>query len=238
MNRTSRSWPAFMAAPPQLTRKPVNIRITSAVIYVIAALIALLVIAGWSQPIDDAAYNAALSVRTPWISALALILSVTFSPKVTILIGLVLGPVLGLWGKNIWLCAYVWFSIAVAAGITWIAKHIIERERPPEATRLVVDTSYSFPSGHSTAVASLLVAVAIVMSVLAPRLRALVWILAALIILTVIVSRVYAGMHWLTDIAAGACVGAATAALLATVVHWITYFELPPEHKKATPTLN
>ena len=91
-------------------------------------------------------------------------------------------------------------------------------ERPDERTRtaaffehpLIVESSYSFPSGH--AMESLVVyGMLAYFAVLA--LRAWKWRVAAvvattLLVLLIVLSRMYLGVHYLNDVAAGHAAGA------------------------------
>lgn len=88
-----------------------------------------------------------------------------------------------------------------------LLKALIGRERPPEAYRLIVETNPAFPSGHATGVA----AVAAVLTLWWwPRLRwgvTGVWVGAGIVCLT----RLYLGVHWLTDIVGGIALGTGVA---------------------------
>jgi undecaprenyl-diphosphatase len=85
-------------------------------------------------------------------------------------------------------------------------KAIFHRHRPYVHQLGPPSSTYSFPSGH----AATSFACATVLSAFVPRLRVPFFVLATLIAL----SRVYNGLHYPTDVLAGALLGVLTALLL------------------------
>jgi membrane protein DedA with SNARE-associated domain/membrane-associated phospholipid phosphatase len=86
-------------------------------------------------------------------------------------------------------------------------KYLVGRPRP-QMSQLVEASGWSFPSGHATASAAMCAAVAYVLTRRSGW-RAAVWIWAAALIVTsfVAVSRLYLGVHWLTDVWGGIFLG-------------------------------
>jgi membrane-associated phospholipid phosphatase len=86
-----------------------------------------------------------------------------------------------------------------------IASALLDRVRPPIPHLDAAPPTSSFPSGHTAASVALWVGLALGLSRTRPghRLRALVWSLAVAVPLFVLASRLYRGMHWPTDVAAG-----------------------------------
>jgi undecaprenyl-diphosphatase len=90
------------------------------------------------------------------------------------------------------------------------AKHLIERPRPEVVERVVEATGYSFPSGHSMGAAAVYLAIALTLRRhLAVRRWWLAMTGASLLVGLIALSRVYLGVHYASDIAAGAAFGAA-----------------------------
>jgi len=85
-------------------------------------------------------------------------------------------------------------------------KHLVGRARPELLPHLAVETSLSFPSGHSSNAAAVFLAIGWVLVREGYRAR-IVWPLAILMVAAVGVSRIVLGVHWPTDVIAGWCVG-------------------------------
>lgn len=109
------------------------------------------------------------------------------------------------------------------------AKLLYQRARPPVADQLVVATSYALPSGHSLgAIATVGVVAAVAVQLWPGRARRVaVVVLAAAVVLLIGTSRLYLGVHWLTDVLSGYLLGGAW---LAVCVGGITI----AEHRRAT----
>ncbi|MCU1715587.1 bifunctional DedA family/phosphatase PAP2 family protein [Pseudomonas sp. 5P_3.1_Bac2] len=117
-------------------------------------------------------------------------------------------------------------ALALAIGSTLgsaigngLLKAIFERPRP----QILLDPlgSYSFPSGHSSASFAFF----LVLGVLAGREQAprqrLTWLLvASLPALAIAMSRVYLGVHWPTDVIAGAMLASCMCAISLALVQW------------------
>ena len=110
--------------------------------------------------------------------------------------------------------------VVIAAGsaaLPWLVKLIVARPRPT-FEHLQQLSSLSFPSEHTTQAAAIYLTIAILLSKDLNRgLRELVIVLALLIAVVVAWSRVYLGVHYPSDVAAGLILGWSWALL---VFHW------------------
>jgi len=109
--------------------------------------------------------------------------------------------------------AYVAATVVVATRISPLMKAAIARPRPPSGEQLFHASELAFPSGHSVDAAALVTALAVTAVATRPRRgwTAAIVTAAVLLITTVMWSRTYAGVHWLTDTLAGALLGIAVA---------------------------
>jgi undecaprenyl-diphosphatase len=95
-------------------------------------------------------------------------------------------------------------AVAAAALLVTLLKELFDRARPPVADPALdpiglVPASASFPSGHAATAFAAAVAIAVIY----PRLGRPLLVLAAV----VAVSRVYLGVHYVLDVAAGTLLG-------------------------------
>ncbi|MCE0763023.1 phosphatase PAP2 family protein [Pseudonocardia kujensis] len=157
--------------------------------------------------------------RSPGATALALTISAVGGTAAMAVLAAV--ATLVLWfRRRRWEAVVVVLASAGAGVLVETLKNVYDRPRPPEATRLAVETNYSLPSGHalgSTVVLGVLCAVAVVvLRGVAVRTAAVVLAVAAVAVIGL--SRLYLGVHWLTDVLDGWLVGATWLALCVTLL--------------------
>lgn len=127
-----------------------------------------------------------------------------------------------------------WRALALAAGATLgtalangLLKHLFSRARPDVLLEPL--SSYSFPSGHSSAAFALFLALGLLAGRNQPPRMRLTWLLLASIPAGAIaVSRVYLGAHWPTDVIAGAMLAGCICALTLAIVQWRTPMQALP----------
>ncbi|HWW68243.1 MAG TPA: phosphatase PAP2 family protein, partial [Solirubrobacterales bacterium] len=167
-------------------------------------------------PGDMTAMEVVESLRTGWLTDVAKVVTALGSGVVT-------------WGLTV-VCAALlaarrrWTELAVLiAGMTLISigfqeiKVVVDRPRPPDP--LTAFSGSSFPSGHAAhSVLYVWLAVTIVMR-LRPGMARGAAVVAAGIALTALVglSRVYLGVHYLSDVSAGWALGVAAFSICAAV---------------------
>jgi undecaprenyl-diphosphatase len=147
--------------------------------------------------------------RLVWLTTVVQVVTWVGSSFFIISLGLAVGGVL-------WLRRRTWRPLLMmtaaflgAAGLYDIVKPAVGRARPSAALQVGgPDQGWAFPSGHATQSIAFYGMLAIVLIVrYATGRRLLLAIGAALVILVVGASRLYLGVHWLTDVLGGYALG-------------------------------
>jgi len=152
--------------------------------------------------------NMLLGVRTPfflhlfnWITLLGNTITVLAVTGIVVLFLL-------LYKKSYRAYAVGLAAAVIGAGITsYMVKIIVERARPGGLIPSVIDTSFSFPSGHATLAMALYGFLTYLLCKAYPKHTAFITALAVLFILAIGFSRLYLGVHFPSDIIAGYLLG-------------------------------
>jgi len=182
----------------------------TAVLLAVFAVLAAAVAAGWTTAIDRAATTTAIAGRTPFLSALAVNFTALGSAPVVTLIA-VLAAAYGLVVRRPRLVLAL-ACIPLAFVVNEAMKLLLRQARPIEAI-ILLPPSYGFPSGHAVAASALFLTLALVAAARSPHPGVRRLLVGAGIGIAVLVawSRVYLGVHYLTDVVGGLLLGAAGA---------------------------
>lgn len=193
---------------------------------VILTLVAGLLLAGWAgesfldlaesvransaemQQADARIHNWAVAHRNDSATSFFDLMSVIGGPSGVTAIALAALIAL-LARKHLHRSAYLILTIAGGGAIDWQLKKSFARARPDVAEMLMSAHGYSFPSGHAMGSTVLF----LTLSYLAFRIfeawrwKAAAASLSVTLILSVALSRVYLGVHWISDVTAGIIAG-------------------------------
>jgi len=124
-----------------------------------------------------------------------------------------------------WRRAAVWLTITIAGALVldFALKHFFHRPRPAAFFGALPHT-YSFPSGHALLSFCFY---GVLAGLLTDRIKPLVfrilaWAVAAILIISIGLSRIYLGVHYPTDVIAGYLVAAVWVSAMIAVDHWRT----------------
>jgi undecaprenyl-diphosphatase len=107
------------------------------------------------------------------------------------------------------------FALLGTALASSFLKNIFERPRPDLAYQAYAETGYSFPSEHTSLATALSVYVVYLVYRLSPSraVRRIAFCLALVVIAAVGFSRLYLGVHYVSDVVAGTILGALIAGI-------------------------
>ncbi|WP_298795675.1 phosphatase PAP2 family protein [uncultured Pseudonocardia sp.] len=208
---------------PQLSAPTRMLRWLAVACVAVVAVLGLLVGVHWAPLLDldqtvvGSAHTAVLA--QPWLLVAAQVVTAIGSPVAVDVVTAVAAVVLLIgrrWRATVLLVVARFGELACETGI----KELLARARPHLADPVAVASGYSFPSGHAAGTAAGYGAlVLLALPLMARRWRPL--LLAAGVVLSVAVaaSRVLLGVHYPSDVTAGAALGVvwiAVAAFLAT----------------------
>lgn len=149
----------------------------------------------------------AYSHRRPWLTKVMLFFTELGKPLGVILVFL---PQFFFPENRLQMALPAGLSAAVSWWLAFILKRVIKRPRPM-GQRLVEESDHSFPSFHATSSAAIYVSFALGGFSIWPQLWLLWCTIPVLLFLLIGASRVYLGVHYLSDIIGGWLFGAAAA---------------------------
>ncbi len=170
--------------------------------------------------LDHPVLDAMVASRTGWLNALIGGYTQIGGPIVSPIIALIVVVIMcRLWRS--WLPATLMVAAAIGSlTVTFVGKNYIDRVRPPYQYAIApYESSPSFPSGHAlnAVVVGGIIAYLLFRHFDSRRAHVIIVVSAVVYALTMGLSRVYLGHHWLTDVMTGWLLGGAwLAAVIAT----------------------
>lgn len=170
-------------------------KILSLFLFCITILIGILALKKYTVAIDSYAYDIIIKLRSPFCDNLFKIVSFLFSTYAIIIYCIIFLMIL----KNRKYSYYIIYMMLSEALINNVIKIIFRRPRPSNLA-LVIENTYSFPSGHTMAACIISYLIGNYISKKYSTKKYLITSLEIIIILLVGISRVYLGVHYFTDI--------------------------------------
>ncbi|WP_354686196.1 phosphatase PAP2 family protein [Cupriavidus necator] len=164
--------------------------------------------------IDQMVFAQLRAWRTDWLDIAMVAVTELGGARISVAVGVAVFA--WLWWRRAWTAALYWGAALLGARACVMALKLgMARVRP--ASIYTGLESYSFPSGHATSSMVTFGFLAFLMCLRQPwRVRIPVLALTVVAVAAIGVSRLYLGMHWLSDVAAGYALGLAWIALLGT----------------------
>jgi membrane-associated phospholipid phosphatase len=175
---------------------------------------------------DDAVLGWVVDHRTPAATTFFTVVTNGFGPYVL--------PVVVAVGCLVWWrLSRAWRDPLLLVGamllstlVSTVLKAVVARPRPPSDSMTVagVESSFSFPSGHTIGAATLvLVSGYLVWARHRTGRRLLVWSVTSLVVVALVgASRLYLGYHFVTDVVASVCLAVAVLGVVVGVHTWVS----------------
>jgi undecaprenyl-diphosphatase len=189
----------------------------AALLTALTALVIAVNTDGWLTRLDTATTSWAVAHRSVGFDVAASVITDLGSPVATAAAGAICAALLCWRARSTIPGIVVIGTVGAAALASTTLKAVVDRPRPPLQWQIVLETDPSFPSGHVTGTAALLGIVAVCLGTGRSRtVRA--WLVSGVVtgVLVVATTRLYLGVHWLTDVAAGAILAAVFVTIGAT----------------------
>ncbi|EFV11956.2 phosphatase PAP2 family protein [Segniliparus rugosus] len=179
--------------------------------------------------IDQQTHDWFVGHRLAWLNPFEKAITLLGSTTTVVLVTMVIASLL-LWrARASGPAAYLTMTITLSCLVLFSVKTLAKRHRPPDNGWLVNGPGYSFPSGHATLSAAL--ATALIVLAVRRVARAWVWpVIGAGVLFSLFIgiSRLYLGVHWLTDVLAGWTLGT----LIALGTGWVMRGLFPKQEKQ------
>ena len=191
---------------------------------------------GWLTDVDRSVTAWTIAHRSPVGGHVAVAVTNLFGPVETVGAAVIVAVLVGWWLRSLPAGLTIVAAVGGASVTGWLIKLLVARARPPVLIQETVETDYSFPSGHVTGTAAVMGITAAVLVVGRSRaFRALLTAVAAVVVCAVAASRVYLGVHWLTDVVAGALLGAMAVTIAAPSLHALRSEAMAPDRAVRPP---
>jgi undecaprenyl-diphosphatase len=161
--------------------------------------------------------------RDLWLTKALLVVTAAGGPAGLAAVAVLTSGAVALW-RRLWLPIVL--AVAGAIGILLVvlaAKVLVVRQRPPIPFAVIVEKGFSFPSGHAAGTAAVVLLSAWMLTRYLITLwtpQVVVWTIAIGVTGAVGLSRVYLGVHYISDVVGGWLLGTAWAGAVILVGRW------------------
>jgi len=135
-----------------------------------------------------------------------------------------------------WEIMALWLAIVGSEGFTFIAKIIFHRRRP--STAVYFESTSSFPSGHATIAIAFygFLTYLLLRNTKNKKNQVLIAVISIVVIIIIGLSRLYLGVHYVSDVWAGYLVGLIWLLISISIVEWKLFQENNANLKKECAT--
>ena len=234
--RRARSWVGDrLSGPLGVLARWLSVDAAAALALLSGAVVVAVLAAGFAELLDNVIEGEVIAYvdqpvsewmaahRNLWLTSTMKVLTHLGDASALALVVILLSAWVG-WRARSWLPAVLAVSGMVGVGVVLVAaKHVVGRTRPPSWIAAITEDGFSFPSGHSTGAFALAVLGAWMLGrwVFASwPARVAGWAIALAAAALIGFSRIYLGVHYISDVLAGAFLGTGWAVAVVLVGAW------------------
>lgn len=187
-----------------------------------------------TQSIDTRILVTIRQWHTPLLDRVMIVITNLGNPSVLLVVSLLLAAFL-LWHKRRAETVTLTIAAVGALGLNIVLKDLFARSRPELWQRTVEVNFYSFPSGHAMMSVVVFGIIGYLLAMHVPRWRSAIVTVTVLLVCAIGFSRLYFGVHWPTDIAAGYAAGTVwlAACILSLEIWKRRYREIPTKQQRS-----
>jgi undecaprenyl-diphosphatase len=176
----------------------------SAAVWFFVALLVQVVTGASLTATDTRALNLVVTLRTPAADHVFYAITLMGSAETVVVVAGV-GILVALLAARYEDALMIAFSVVAGTVFFTVIKLVVARPRPPLEDARYVQSGFSFPSGHSTISAALYgtLAYLLIRGMRREGAKVTIWVVAALLVSAIGISRVYLGVHYPSDVLAG-----------------------------------
>ena len=185
----------------------------------VVAGVALRISGGGPLPIDSTIMSATTRFHTPHRTLVVDVATQAFSPWAIVVWTALAAVILLVRDACVLRAVMLVAAVASAGALCAMLKMLAARPRPPVADQVgVLETTYSFPSGHVAGTAALVAVASLVARSAGGGARTALWVCAIVAVVFVCATRLYLGVHWISDVVAAVGVACAATLLVLPIV--------------------
>lgn len=190
------------------------------ILVLVVAVVALRISGGGPLPIDTTIMSATARLHTPHRTLVVDVATQAFSPWAIAVWTALAALILYVCDASVLRAVMLVATVASAGALCATLEVLVARPRPPVTDQVgVLETTYSFPSGHVAGTAALVVAAAsLVARSAGGGARTALWVCAVVAVVFVCATRLYLGVHWISDVVAAVGVACAATLLVLPIV--------------------
>jgi len=159
----------------------------------------LLSISNAFKPIDNYVYNAISSIQSPFMTKFMTFITKFADAVVIVILSIVVGLII-LKTHNFNLFKSYALNMGISNLLAQLLKRIVKRTRP-NVLKLVEETGYSFPSGHTVGAMTFYgFLIIIILNCLKGSLKLILVSILVILIFLIGFSRIYLGVHYFSDV--------------------------------------